>query len=133
MSLDAARAVLFVRALSRVTTNHESVLPHTNARWTSVVRLVGEFVALLALAYLAEHNGSERPYEILLGIFFAFFLPNLLLHDAALRKARHILVGGDMAKTVGSHVLVGSLGVFLCYATYEGFVKLMDDWRIHNA
>jgi len=96
------------------------------------VRLIGEFVSLLALAYLAEHNGSERPYQILLGIFFAFFLPTLVLNDGALRSARRLIVGAKESHTVGAHILVGALGVFVCYATYEGLAKLMDDWRLHG-
>ena len=128
MSVDVARPLLFVRALSRVATNHENVTTPSHARWTSFTRLLGEFVSLLALAYLAEHNDPMRPYQVLLGIFFAFFLPNIVLNDQALRNARELIVGGKAAKTVGAHILVGTLGVFVCYGIYEGLAKLMDDW-----
>ena len=128
MSLDAVRPLLFVRALARVATNHEKVVTPAHARWTSFTRLLGEFVSLLALAYLAEHHDPRRPYQVLLGIFFAFFLPNIVLNDRALRNARRLVVGGEAAKSVGAHVLVGALGVFVCYGMYEGLTKLMDDW-----
>lgn len=133
MSLDLARPLLFVRALARVTTNHEDTLASTDHRqWSSLARMLGEFVSLLALVYLAEHNAVDRPYQILLGILFAFFLPTVLLHDGALRGARNSLMGEKAGKTLGAHVLVGALGVFVCYATYEGLQKLMDDWRMHG-
>ena len=130
MSLDAARPLLFLRAFARIATNHEDVAVPEHRRWTSFARLLGEFVSLLALAYLAENRGAERPYQILLGILFAFFVPTLLLHDGAMRNARTLLVGEQAAKSVGSHLLVGSLGIFVCYATYEGLSKLMDDLRM---
>ena len=129
-SLDLARPVLFVRALARVATNHEDVAVPKHARWTSLARMLGEFVSLLALVYLAEHHGSEKPYHVLLGIFFAFFLPTILLHDGALRGARVLLVGPQNARSVGAHVLVGTVGVFLCYAVYEALIKLADDMRL---
>lgn len=132
MSLDLARPLLFTRALARVATNHEDVATREHVRWTSVARLLGEFVSLLALAYLAEHKAAERPYQILLGIFFAFFLPTLVLHDGAMRSARRLIVGEKAGDSVGAHVLVGALGVFVCFATYEGLAKLMDDWRMHG-
>lgn len=127
MSLDAARPLLFLRAFARIATNHNEVL-QKHATRVSTARMLGEFVSLLALVYLAEHNGSRRPYQIMLGIFFAFLLPTLILKEEVLRKARTMLVGSD--EGVGSHVLVGTLGVFLCYAVYEGLIKLADDWRI---
>ena len=132
MSLDVARPLLFVRALARVATNHDSVATTANLRWTSMARLLGEFVSLLALAYLAEHNAADRPYQILLGIFFAFFLPNLVLHDRALYGTARLLVGERAAHSVPAHLLAGALGVFLCFATYEGFALLLDDWRMNQ-
>ena len=130
--MDVARPLLFLRAFARVATNHEDIYVPKHSRWVSSARLLGEFVSLLALAYLAEHNGAERPYQILLGIFFAFLLPTLVLHDKAMQNARRLIVGNDAAKSVTAHILVGALGVFVCFATYEGLALLMDDWRMHG-
>lgn len=132
MSLDVARPLLFLRAFARVATNHEDVAVAKYNRWTSLARTMGEFVSLLALVYLAEHQGSQRPYHILLGIFFAFFLPTVVLNDVALRGARTVLVGPNAAKSVGAHLLVGSVGILMCYAVYEAFIKLADDHRLHG-
>lgn len=128
--MDVARPLLFVRAFARAATNHEDAASYR--RWVVSARLIGEFVSLLALTYLAEHNGATRPYEILLGIFFAFFVPNLVLNDDVLRRARRAIVGEGAEKSVGGHLLVGSLGVFACFATYEGLIRIMDDWRMHG-
>ena len=49
-----------------------------------------------------------------------------------MRNARRLIVGDKAANTVGAHILVGALGVFVCYATYEGLAKLMDDWRMYG-
>ena len=122
-AVELARPLLFVRALARAATNHEK-LGDEHARWTRLARTMGELVSLIALAFLAEHKGAERPYTILLGIFFAFFLPNLVLHEGALRAARGAIA--HVAPGVVGHVGVSVVGVGLCLAAYEAMVHLTD-------
>ena len=122
--MDLARSVLFTRALARVVTHHEALATPQHRRWRSLARLLGEFVSLLALAYLAEHDGIERPWDIMLGIFWAFFLPTIVLTDDAVRAARAKLGLGD---GIMEDVFVGAVGVFFCFAAYEALVKLMSD------
>lgn len=126
MSLDLARPFMFARALARVATNHEDIAVTKHSGWTSLTRILGEVVSLLALTYIAERSGETHPYRVLLGIFFAFFLPTIVLSEGALRSARKFLVGGVAARGVSVHILVGSVGVLLCYAVYEVLIKLTE-------
>ena len=126
--MDLIRPVLFTRALARVATDHEAVATNYT-KYATYARIFGEFIALLALVHLAERQGFRRPYQMLLAIFFAFFLPSILLTEGSLAHAQAMLFP-DGKRTFGSHLVVGSLGVFLCYAVYEGLIALMDDYRI---
>ena len=122
-AVEIARPLLFVRAMARAVTSHERI-GEEHARWTRLARMMGELVSLLALAFLAEHKGADRPYAVLMGIFFAFFLPNLVLHESALRSARK-----SVEKVVpgwAGHVGVSVAGVGLCMAAYEAMVHLTD-------
>ena len=118
---DSTRPLLFVRALARVATSHENVNPSvpTHRRWASAARLLGEFVSLLALVHLAEEK--DQTYGSVLGVFFAFMLPTLLLQDGAIRAVRRFA----RSDSVASHAAIGALGVLLCYALYEACVELI--------
>lgn len=131
MSLDSVRPLLFARALARAATTHENADTPAQTHWRTPTRLLGEFVALLALVYVAEVDGPRRPYQTLTAIVFAFFLPNVVLNDRALRGARHALLGPD-ASGVGPHTLIAAIGVFVCFAAFEAVVGVLDDFRIHD-
>ncbi len=120
MLLEGARGVLFTRAIARVFTSHAEVRGGSR---TEFVRLMGEFVSLLVLIYLAERAASHHPWTPLLGAVFAFLLPTIVLRDAVIAEACGTL---GVEVSVRNHVLVGLVGVLLCYVVYEALLHLME-------
>ena len=122
MSLAAVRPFLYTRALARVLTTHESAEHPDHRRLRSFSRLMGELVSLFALVYIAEKTGSDEPWMPALGVLSAFFLPTVLLSDEAVRALRHWFGGPDLA----SHWLAGTIGVIMCYASYEALILFIE-------
>lgn len=123
MWVDLTRGILFTRAFTRVCTVHPDVKAAAASR-VEFARLTGEFVSLLALVYLAERAAEHtNPWTPLMGAVFAFLLPTLVLRDRVFDSACASL---GVERSVRNHVLLGVVGVFLCYALYEAVLKAVE-------
>ena len=121
-SVEVARGLLFTRAIARVCSSHEDLRASAATR-IDFARMMGEFVALLAIIYLAENAVSKHPWTPLLGVVFAFLLPTIVLRDRVISDACAAL---NMKASVRNHILVGVVGVFLCFAIYEATLRLVE-------
>lgn len=105
MAADAARALIFTRALARASTY--DMAPHPK----DTLRVLGEVVALLALVFVAERTSGWTSVG---AVLFAFLLPTMLLNGEALTWLR-----GRLGANAPSHATLGVIGVALCYVANE--------------
>lgn len=123
VELQAARPLIFVRALARVMTNHPDIMS-AHRRKRSFARLMGEVVSLLALIYITER--TKNPWGPLLSVIFAFLIPTIVFSDNALSNFAKRM---GARYTVLNNAYIGAAGVLVCFVVNEALLTLMDHFK----